>query len=130
MKGISEKHRQICDLYLQGMNQTQAYLSVYQGNYDNANDNSYVMFKRPEVIEYIKEQQALSAEATHITKQEILRRLDNIYFSALEANKFADCNKALAQMSKMLGYDEPKKIELSGGIENKVVKVSFKKEDE
>jgi len=110
-----------------GYNGTKAALSAGYSEktaYSIANE----LLKKPEIQALIKEKQNEIAKRNNITKDGLIRILINIAND--EQAKNSDKIKSIEVMLKALGFNEPDKIEHSGGIENKIIKIKFKKPDE
>lgn len=124
MKKISDKHKIVVDIYLSnGLNKTQALIDAgYSSVYANKNINS--IFSKSEVKDYIAQKQALTAKKYDITRDyitaEYLSLIDSAKKEGLDGQgnlkDRANWAKALGQLSKLLGLDEPEKIQHSGEI--------------
>lgn len=124
MKKISDKHKIVVDIYLSnGLNKTQALIDAgYSSVYANKNINS--IFSKSEVKAYIAQKQALTAKKYDITRDyitaEYLSLIDSAKKEGLDGQgnlkDRANWAKALGQLSKLLGLDEPEKIQHSGEI--------------
>lgn len=122
---INNKHRAFIDEYFSsGFNGTLSYMKVYGCQYDTARTNAPKLLADTGIRKIMEEKQAEIAERANIKKENILTKLMEIAYG--ENTKPADSIRAINEMNRMLGYATDK-VEHSGGIENRVIKVSFKK---
>jgi len=118
------KHKQFCDQYLaNGMNARLAYKSVYKSvkSEAGADASASKLLSNPKLQDYIKTQQEKSAIKLEITREDIVRE----YLELIESSKKegidgkgtikdrSNWGKALSQMSKLLGLDEPDKQDIT-----------------
>jgi len=76
---LSPKHKAFCDEYLaNGMNATQAYKSVYKVTDKVAGASAPRLLENVRVKEYLKQEGEKTAERLNITKEELLRDLQDI----------------------------------------------------
>jgi phage terminase small subunit len=127
---ITSMHYEFCDIYLKnGGNAAYAYKEVYPTCSNvTARVNGYKLLQTEELKDYIKMKRQESMEKHNITKDEILSVVMGIMTD--EDSKTTDRLKASEILLKALGLNMPEKTELSGGIENKVIKVKYKKESD
>jgi phage terminase small subunit len=110
---LSAKHKAFCDEYLaNGMNATQAYKSVYKVTDKVAGPSGDRLLKNVKIEEYLHEQQQKTSERLQITKEELLRDLQEIK----DRNKGVrdqTAMKAIEIINKMSGFDAPVKSEIT-----------------
>jgi hypothetical protein len=119
----NKRHKAFADEYLSnGMNGTQAYLSVYKGvkKEETARVNSSKLLTNTNIKAYIEEKQKELAKSKQIDQEFII----NEYLQLLDSCKVegndgkgtikdrTNWAKALAQLTKMLGLDAVQKIEI------------------
>ncbi len=123
MKNIS--HIKFCEEYLtNGHNATKAYALAFPNcQYENATSNGARLLQQKDVAEYIKNKKNELALESKITREYIL----NEYLELMESCKTeglygdgklkdrANWNKALQQISKLLGLDASEKIDITSG---------------
>lgn len=80
---ISKIHKLFADNYLISFNAKKAYEKAFPGS-KSSNCNPYVVLKRPEVIEYIKEKQNELDAKTLITRGRIFQMLLDVYNKSME----------------------------------------------
>ena len=140
MVKLNNKHKQFADEFLSnGQNITKAYRTIYSHvkKDEVAAVNGNRLMNRPEVIEYIQSKQEEMATKAEINREYIL----NEYLQLLDSCKFEGLDgtgsikdrtnwaKALAQLTKMLGLDEPDKSEVTHkGININIIKPKKNKE--
>lgn len=141
MKKLTDKQKKAVDIYLiNGMNKTQALIDAgYSQKYANANINS--VFAKPEVQAYLQQKQEENQKKIDINQEWLLKE----YLQLIESAKFegipmgergsmkdrVNWAKALAQLSKLLGLDEPDKQEIKHtGLEGFQVNIKNSKKDD
>lgn len=114
---LSAKHKAFCDEYLaNGLNQVQAYKSVYKCSDKTAQSNATRVMENEGVKQYLQEQQQKTAERLEITREFLIKEYLEIIESAKSNEDFIDrgnWNKSLAQLSKLLGLDAPIKQDIT-----------------
>ena len=120
---LSVKHKAFCDEYLaNGMNATQAYKSVYKVNDKVAQSNATRLMGNDGVKSYIQQQQETTAERLQITKEQLLRDLQDIKNRNMGVRDSISI-KAIEVMNKMSGFDSPIKQEIThDGVTINIVK--------
>lgn len=139
MTKISERHRLFVEEYLNnGLNGTQAYLAVYKSvkNKKTAEVNASKLLSNTKVKALLEELQNKTIKKLEITREDILKRLDERsklmkelqilaskdtltedesakYLRLKEIIKMSDANKSDEMISRMLGFNEPDKIDVS-----------------
>lgn len=110
---LSPKHKAFCDEYLaNGMNATQAYKSVYKVTDKVAGPSGDRLLKNVKIEEYLHEQQQKTSERLQITKEELLRDLQDIK-DRNKGVRDATAMKAIEIINKMSGFDAPIKSEIT-----------------
>jgi hypothetical protein len=120
---INPRHKAFADEYLvNGMNATQAYLSVYRSvkKEETARVNGSKLLTNANIQAYIAERQKENQKKIEIDQEWILRE----YIELLNSCKVEGLDgygtikdrtnwaKSLAQLTKMLGLDAPEKTEV------------------
>lgn len=127
MNNLTPKQKAFADEYLvNGLVARQAYLSVYKGvkSVNGADASSSALLSNPKVKYYISQKQSITAKKYDITRDyitaEYLSLIDSAKKEGLDGQgnlkDRANWAKALGQLSKLLGLDEPEKIQHSGEI--------------
>ena len=111
---ISLKHSAFIDaLFKFNFDRVKAYKSVYQGVTDEtATVNSSKLLSNANIKEEIDQRKSALASKNIISKEEVLHHLKDI----LENNKDVspkDSLKAIDLLTKMLGFNEPSKTEIT-----------------
>jgi phage terminase small subunit len=130
----NKRHKQFAEEYLSnGMNATQAYLSVYKSvkNERTAEAAASRLLSNVKVKEYLYEKQKELSKKSEIDREFILEEykqlLDSCKLEGMDgAGTIKDRTnwaKALAQITKMLGLDAPEKQEITHkGISINIIK--------
>lgn len=139
MEKISEKHRLFVEEYLNnGLNGTQAYLTVYKSvkKEETARVNASRLLTNANVKALLEEKQAKTIKKLEITREDILRRLNSRSLLMEEIQilasketlteaeeerlqrlsfviKASDANKSDEMIAKMLGFNEPDKLDVN-----------------
>jgi phage terminase small subunit len=110
---LSAKHKAFCDEYLSnGLNQVQAYKSVYKCSDKAAQSNATRVMENEGVRQYLQEQQEKTAERLEITKEGLLQDLIQIKENNIETRP-ATAMKAIEIINKMSGFDAPIKQDIT-----------------
>lgn len=110
-------------------NATNAYLSVFDtDNPKTAQANSSELLRRQEVKDYLDFKMKELVDRHNISKDMILEKVLKIMNDENARN--ADKLKGAEIILRAMGYNEPNKTEISGGLENKLVQVKYKKEED
>jgi len=64
----------------------------------------------------IQEHQAKESEKLNITRESLLKDIKDIMKKAQEVDQYSVCMKGIDQMAKMLGLNEPDKIDIQGQL--------------
>jgi len=109
---LSPKHKAFCDEYLaNGMNATQAYKSVYKVTDKVAGASGVRLLENVRVKEYLKQEGEKTAERLNITKEELLRDLQDIKNNN-KGIRDGIAIKAIEVINKMSGFDAPIKQDI------------------
>ena len=114
---LSKKHIAFIEEYLSnGLVCSAAYRSVFKNVTVKSSETlGSRLLGKVEVKEEIAKRQAITAAKLDIKKDDLLKRLMDIAESQKDMMASTSV-AAIKQASKMLGYDEPNKIEHSGSI--------------
>jgi hypothetical protein len=117
MQKINKRYLAVIDEYfINGLKQKEAYISVYKNVTNKAADvNASKLFARPEVQAEIAKRQALTSAKFEITRESLVKDLNHIKNKNLDAFP-PSAIKAIEVMAKMLGLNEPDKVEISGEL--------------
>lgn len=97
------------ELLANGHNATLAYQKAYpSAKYSTAEVNGGKLIRHPEIIEYIRSKQQITAERNNITKDNIIKVLASILYNT--NSKDSDRIKAGEVLNKMNGFNEPDKV--------------------
>ena len=154
---LSDRHRQFCDEYLSnGMNATQAYLSVYKSvkKEETARVNGSKLLTNTNIKKYIADKQANLSKKFEVTREKLGKMLldraelvnkmqelakkdkltsteESQYARLLMLLKASDGNKAIDLLGKMFGLNEPSLHEHKHeGINFNILKPGDKEENE
>lgn len=108
-KILTDKQERFCNEYINCLNGAEA---ARKAGYTqkNADAMAIQLLRKSQVLEYLKSLQAKVAQKINITREDILER----YWKLAEgAEKDSDRLKALELTAKMLGFNEPDKIDLT-----------------
>ena len=135
-KRINQQQKNFIDMYTAGWTMADAYSEAYQlDNYEMCRKSAYRLINKDTVQEYLKFKQAELAEKYTITKEKLIKDLlitkerfnemwelgemeeltDNQKAKLVRLNallKGSDITKVNDQLAKMLGFNEPDKIEV------------------
>ena len=106
---MNERHKRFCDEYLaNGLNGTQAYLSVYKSvkSDEVAAVNASKLLRNTKVIDYIKLEQEKTSSKLEITRESVLMDLQRIKENN-EGDNPQTSLKALDLIIKVLGFNAP-----------------------
>jgi phage terminase small subunit len=110
---LSAKHKAFCDEYLSnGLNQLQAYKSVYKCSDKAAQSNANRLMENEGIKDYIQKEQEKTSERLQITKEELLRDLQDIKNNN-KGVRDAIAMKAIEIINKMSGFDAPIKQDIT-----------------
>lgn len=108
------KHKLFADTYLSnGMNATQAYLSVYKSvkNIKTAEAASSRLLSNVKVTDYIQKEQNKASQKLGVTRDEIIADLKQIKDDCKAKGEYPPhALKAIEILNKMLGFNEPEQI--------------------
>jgi len=126
---MNQKHLLFIENYLIDGNGTQAYLKAYPNvTYETAYVNASKLLRKPKVKEAIEAGKKEFRDKMLITKEDLIKDLIDIK-NAQKTDNAQAAIKAIEVISKMLGLNEPERIEHSGNQPITVIKtVEVKKE--
>ena len=114
---MNERHKRFCDEYLaNGLNGTQAYLSVYKSvkSDEVAAVNASKLLRNTKVIDYIKLEQEKTSSKLEITRESVLMDLQRIKENN-EGDNPQTSLKALDLIIKVLGFNAPTEQKINIG---------------
>ena len=110
-----EKIEIFCQEIMQGKTQRQAYYVAYPASLkwkpETADNKAYVLAKSGEVSARLEELRRESRERSNITRDKLIAELDKIGSAPIKLKdvKPMEKIKAIAEIARMLGYDEAEK---------------------
>lgn len=115
---MNARHEKFIDEYIiNGFNAKQAYISVYSCSDTVAETNGPRLLGNAQVQEILSEKKKELSNKNMITKEEIILELIKIKDNCIDEPKYSNqAIKALEVLNKMLGYNEPDKIESTSKI--------------
>ena len=125
-KKVSEKtiakHKRVIDVWLSnGENGTQAYMEIYPNSeYESADKSFRRLTENARIQEYIAEKRKELSEKTEITRESLINDLERAKEMSLVPNNSGQPNtqayiKAVEAQAKMLGLNEPDKLDVTTG---------------
>ena len=123
MEITNKRHIQFIEHYMSnGMNATQAYLSTYPNvTEETANVNGCRLLSNANIKARIEELQAETSKSLQITKESLINDLITIKQLCLDNPRGVHNSiKAIEVIKKMLGFNEPDKVE------NKITNINLK----
>jgi hypothetical protein len=117
---ITDKNLACIDEYLtNGFQQVDAYLKVYGNDKkESAAVRASILFSKPEIQAILKEKQKEVQERVMITKEDIVKDLIKIKDLCFTDKKAVHNSiKALETINKMLGLNEPEKVDVRGSVD-------------
>ena len=110
---LSAKHQAFCDEYLSnGFNATRAYKTVYSVSDKIAGASGVRLLENAKVKEYIEIERQKTYEKKIVTKEELLRDLQEIK-DRNRGVRDQTAMKAIEIINKMSGFDAPVKSEIT-----------------
>lgn len=115
---MTAKMQAFADALLSGKEPSPAYIASYpdcRANKGTIARKAHKLSRHPEIVAYLAQERAKTAKRAAWTREEMLETLKDI---AKNAEAPVDKTRAIAQASKMLGFDAPQKIEgeLTGAL--------------
>lgn len=121
---LNDKQLEFCKHYALTGNQVKSYLLAYpDAEYNGAAASANKFLKNPKILEQIAKEKELTARQFNITKEELIADLIEIKEHQKNSNSHAAL-KAIEQIAKMLGLNEPDKVEHSGNQVVTVIKLT------
>ncbi len=113
---LTPKQKRYCDHYLSnGFNGTQACIDAGYSK-GNARTQSAQNLAKRNIASYIDARKLKDAKNLGITRDTLLQDIKDIMSNAQTDGQHSVCMKGVELMTKMLGLNEPEKVEVSGGI--------------
>lgn len=121
---LTPKQSAFVDAYCSnGGNATQACITAGYSE-KTASEMGMENLRKPQIQNAIQLRQNPIAEKFKVTREYLVEKLNNVILDDVKDSVYI---KAIEVLAKMTGLNEPEKIELSGGIEQKIkVNVAFK----
>jgi len=116
-RGLTDKQKKFCIEYIIDWNATQAAIRAGYSPKSSQQISNEILLK-PVIKEYIKKIQKDLEKAAHVSALKNIKRLDRIADSSEEDNNRI---RAMEVINKMLGYNEPNRINLI----NEKVRIGF-----
>jgi len=106
---LTEMQKRFCDEYINCLNGSEA---ARKAGYTQKNPDAIAiqLLRKTHVLDYLKQLQNKASKKLNISRDEILTRYWKL---ADNAKKDSDKLKALELTAKMLGFNEPDKLDLS-----------------
>lgn len=146
------KRKKFADEYLIDMNATRAYVAAGYSS-TNPDKNAYKLLQIKEVKDYINKELKKTTDKLEIKREDIIKKAYNIpllYAEMLELAqrddldedeelrlirlsnlvKGSDSNKALEILNKMMGFNEPDKLDVTSQGEKITINFNIKKKDD
>jgi len=136
-KKLTHKENEWVNFYCSnGGNQTKASISAGYSE-KSARNNGMRMMTKAHILEAIKERQKPIAEKHKITRESLIADLENIKEKCLDIDvdkgifpQYNNALKAIEQTAKMLGLNEPEKVEISGQVDMRLQKLKRMNEND
>ncbi len=118
-KVLRGKQKAWADFYLSnGNNGTEASRQAkYKGNDNTLCSVGKENLRKPHIKAYIDARQLKDAKNLGITRDTLLQDIKNIMTNAQADAQHSVCMKGVELMAKMLGLNEPEKLEISGTMQ-------------
>ena len=118
-KPLTDKQELFCREYIYDFNGSRAYKAAYPSIKADlsARVNASKLLTKTNIQAYIAELQSDLIKATGLTKIKILKEHAKYAFDLTVKADVRDRQNSLDSISKMLGHNEPKKIDVTGIIE-------------
>lgn len=112
---LKGKQKPWADAFLtNGENKTQACRDAkYKGNDAYFSSTGSQNYGKPCVRAYIDAVKALDAEKNKITRESLIQNIKDIMENAQKVEQHSVCMKGVEQMAKMMGLNEPEKIDIT-----------------
>ena len=135
MEELTPKQELFCQTYVKTGNATESYKIAYPKSLnwkpESINENASRMKANSKVSARIEQLQNKVEEKHDLTKDKIINRLKEIIFAqeqlGVDKIDLAAMNKAIDTVNKMLGYNEPEKVEHSGNLNHSLTLDDFYK---
>lgn len=134
MEELTPKQELFCQTYVKTGNASEAYRTAYNASKmkdTTINEKSSRLLKEYKISTRVNFLRNKVEEKHDLTKDKIINRLKEIIFSqeqlGVDKIDLTAMNKAIDTVNKMLGYNEPEKVEHSGSLNHSLTLDDFYK---
>lgn len=134
MEELTPKQELFCQTYVKTGNASEAYRTAYNASKmkdTTINEKSSRLLKEYKISTRVNFLRNKVEEKHDLTKDKIINRLKEIIFAQEELGvdkiDLTAMNKAIDTVNKMLGYNEPDKVEHSGSLNHSLTLDDFYK---
>lgn len=134
MEELTPKQELFCQTYVKTGNASEAYRTAYNASKmkdTTINEKSSRLLKEYKISTRVNFLRNKVEEKHDLTKDKIINRLKEIIFAqeqlGVDKIDLTAMNKAIDTVNKMLGYNEPEKIEHSGNLNHSLTLDDFYK---
>ena len=134
MEELTPKQELFCQTYVKTGNASEAYRTAYNASKmkdSTINEKSSRLLKEYKISTRVNFLRNKVEEKHDLTKDKIINRLKEIIFAqeqlGVDKIDLTAMNKAIDTVNKMLGYNEPEKVEHSGSLNHSLTLDDFYK---
>lgn len=134
MEELTPKQELFCQTYVKTGNASEAYRTAYNASKmkdTTINEKSSRLLKEYKISTRVNFLRNKVEEKHDLTKDKIINRLKEIIFAqeqlGVDKIDLTAMNKAIDTVNKMLGYNEPEKVEHSGSLNHSLTLDDFYK---
>lgn len=134
MEELTPKQELFCQTYVKTGNASEAYRTAYNASKmkdTTINEKSSRLLKEYKISTRVNFLRNKVEEKHDLTKDKIINRLKEIIFAqeqlGVDKIDLTAMNKAIDTVNKMLGYNEPEKVEHSGNLNHSLTLDDFYK---
>ena len=134
MEELTPKQELFCQTYVKTGNASEAYRTAYNASKmkdTTINEKSSRLLKEYKISTRVNFLRNKVEEKHDLTKDKIINRLKEIIFAqeqlGVDKIDLTAMNKAIDTVNKMLGYNEPEKVEHSGSLNHRLTLDDFYK---
>ena len=134
MEELTPKQELFCQTYVKTGNASEAYRTAYNASKmkdTTINEKSSRLLKEYKISTRVNFLRNKVEEKHDLTKDKIVNRLKEIIFAqeqlGVDKIDLTAMNKAIDTVNKMLGYNEPEKVEHSGNLNHSLTLDDFYK---
>ena len=134
MEELTPKQELFCQTYIKTGNASEAYRTAYNASKmkdTTINEKSSRLLKEYKISTRVNFLRNKVEEKHDLTKDKIINRLKEIIFAqeqlGVDKIDLTAMNKAIDTVNKMLGYNEPEKVEHSGSLNHSLTLDDFYK---